>query len=228
VPIVTTFWGSDTTVWWQRLISWFVARITFPVFVSREGALNLGLPRSPIIPSGVDLELFREHDQQQARRELGWPEDARYVLFPAARSNPLKNYELFDKAVAVARMATPDLKTVTLDGFSRTDVATAMNAVDVTMLTSDEEGSPAVVKESLACSTPVVSVPVGDVPELVRDLPGCSIQPRDPNALGDALLRALATGRHPALRRRVEPLSSCRIAEMTVGLYEQVLSRGTA
>ena len=50
-----------------------------------------------------------------------------------------------------------------------------MNAVDVTLLTSDWEGSPGAVRESLACQTPVVSVPVGDVPNVLSGLPGCAV-----------------------------------------------------
>jgi glycosyltransferase involved in cell wall biosynthesis len=100
-----------------------------------------------------------------------------------------------------------------------------MNAVDVTLMTSDFEGSPVSIKESLACATPVVSVPVGDVPDLLAGLPGCQIAPRDPFALADAVLRALEHGADPVLRKRVERLSRRHVAERTVAMYESVLGR---
>jgi teichuronic acid biosynthesis glycosyltransferase TuaC len=99
--------------------------------------------------------------------------------------------------------------------------------VDVTLMTSDFEGSPVSIKESLACMTPVVSVPVGDVPELLARLPGCEIAPRDPVVLADAVLRALEHGSDPGLRWRVERLSRSHVAKRTLALYESVLGRTT-
>ena len=121
-----------------------------------------------------------------------------------------------------------DLTPVSLEGFSREQVAKVMNAVDVTLVTSDFEGSPVAVKESLACTTPVVSVPVGDLPQLLSGLPGCAIVPRDPVALADAIVRAFASGRDPMLRKRADRLSRRRVAERTIALYESVLARASA
>jgi glycosyltransferase involved in cell wall biosynthesis len=83
-----------------------------------------------------------------------------------------------------------------------------MNAVDVTLMTSHFEGSPVAIKESLARTTPVVSVPVGDLPELLDGLPGCAVVPRDPVLLANAVLQALECGGDSALRQLVERLSA--------------------
>jgi teichuronic acid biosynthesis glycosyltransferase TuaC len=231
LPVVVTFHGSDTGnphVPWQAWISWFVARMTTPVFVSRDGARRLGLNGAPVIPAGVDLDLFRQRSTVRARAALGWRRTGRYVLLPGARRNPGKGSLLFDAVVREVRKHVHDLTSVSLEGFSRRQVADVMNAVDVTLMTSDFEGSPVSVKESLACMTPVVSVPVGDVPELLAGLPGCKIAQRDPIALADAVMRALERGGDPALRRRVERLSRSCVAERTVALYESVLERAAA
>jgi glycosyltransferase involved in cell wall biosynthesis len=98
-----------------------------------------------------------------------------------------------------------------------------MNAVDMTLMTSDDEGSPVAIKESLACMTPVVSVPVGDVPDLIAGLAGCAVAPRDPAALARGVLDALRAERRPELRARVEPFSRVRSAERTLALYESVV-----
>ena len=229
VPTIVTFHGSDTgnpQVKWQAWISWVVARGATPVFVSRDGARRLRCPDADVIPAGVDVELFRPRPADDARRSLGWPSEGRFVLLPGARANPDKGAALFDAVVDELRRRVPDLTPVSLEGFSREQVADVMNAVDVTLLTSVFEGSPVAPKESLACMTPVVSVPVGGMPELLADLPGCAIVPRDPVALARAVLAAFEHGGDAALRRRAEQLSSARVAEQTVALYQRILKGG--
>jgi teichuronic acid biosynthesis glycosyltransferase TuaC len=224
VPVVVTFHGSDTRIPWQARLSWLAARLSTPVFVSRDGAQRLGCPNATVIPAGVDLELFKPRPTAGARRALGWPVRGRYVLLPGSRANPDKGAWLYDEVIAETRKVAPDVTPVSLEGLSRDEVSDVMNAVDVTLMTSTFEGSPVAIKESLACMTPVVSVPVGDVPQLVAGLPGCAIAPRDPAALAHAVLHALECGGDAALRRAVEPLSSDRIAERTVAVYESLLA----
>jgi glycosyltransferase involved in cell wall biosynthesis len=227
VPAIVTFHGSDTGdphVPWQAWLSWFVARLATPVFVSKDGARRLGRPNAAVIPAGVDVELFQPRPMGEARAALGWSEGGRYILLPGARGDPVKGARLFDAVVRELRGRVPDLTPVSLEGFSREQVVDVMNAVDVTLMTSDFEGSPVSIKESLACMTPVVSVPVGDVPELLAGLPGCAVAHRNAVALTGAVLRAFECGRDPALRQRVERLSRRRVAERTVALYKSVLS----
>ena len=231
VPVVVTFHGSDTGnphVPWQAWISWCVARMATPVFVSKDGARRLGLNAAVVIPAGVDLELFRSRPRVEARARLGWPGSGRYVLFPGSRRNPVKGWPLFDAVIQELRRRGLEMTPVSLEGFSREQVADVMSAVDVTLMTSDFEGSPVSIKESLACLTPVVSVPVGDVPQLMAGLPGCEIVPRNPVALADAVVRTVGRGGDPALRRRVGCLCRRRVAERTVALYESVLARTPA
>ncbi len=40
----------------------------------------------------------------------------------------------------------------------------------------------------MACNLPVVSVPVGDVPELLAGVEGCAICPRDAEACGQIVV----------------------------------------
>jgi glycosyltransferase involved in cell wall biosynthesis len=122
----------------------------------------------------------------------------------------------------------PRLTPVSLEGFTREQVVDVMNAVDVTLMTSVFEGSPVAAKESLACMTPVVSVSVGDMPELLAGLPGCSIAPRDPVALAMAVLSAFECRGDIELRRRAEQFSCARMAEETLALYRRVVTGSIA
>lgn len=228
VPTVTTFHGSDYTgaVWWQRHVSWVVARRSQPILVAAEGRRRLGRRSAVVIPAGVDTELFRPVERAAARRQLGWREDGRYVLLPGSRSAPAKGPRLFDAVLAEVRGIVPETEGVALEGLSRERAALVLNAVDVTLMTSRREGSPVTVRESLACMTPVVSVEVGDVPRVVASLPGCGVYPRDPHALAAGVVRAFAAGRPVELRRRAERYSRRRTAERLAVLYASVARSG--
>jgi glycosyltransferase involved in cell wall biosynthesis len=224
VPVVTTFHGSDSgQIPWQRRVSWAVARLTSPIFVSAENAVRLGLPRAPIVPAGVDTQLFQPGDRRAARAELGWQPDGFYVLLPGARSNPVKGAELFERALDVLRRSHPEATGVSLEDRGRREVALVINAADVLLMTSLSEGSPVTVKEALACLTPVVSVPVGDVGSVVAGLPGCAVVPRVPRLLADAVMRARGI-REPALRERALEFSYERVAARILEVYARVLA----
>ena len=227
LPVVTTFHGSDASghIRWQQAVSRLVARRTTPVFVSTQLAEAVGLPDAVVIPAAVDLDTFQPRDGIAARRLLGWDEQAPYALFPASRAVRSKRADLFDAAIDAAREFVPNLLSASLEGVSRSQVALAMNAADVTVMTSDYEGSPVVVKESLACLTPVVSVRVGDNDMLLQGLPGCAVTERDPARIAEAVVAALDRPPEPRLRERVVPFGRRELAHRIVALYEAVAIR---
>jgi glycosyltransferase involved in cell wall biosynthesis len=226
VPVVTTFHGSDTGgVAWQRFVSAAVARRAVPIFVNEAGARLLWCREGHVIPAGVDTDLFAPTDRTAVRRDLGWRQDGRYILFPSGRKNRVKRPDLFAAVIDALRAVQEGVEPVYLENLSRSRAAATIAAADVTLVTSDWEGSPVTVRESLACQTPVVSVPVGDLEQTLDGLPGCEIAPRDPSALAAAVRRALAVPRSGELRERALATSRPRIAERVAAVYEEVLAR---
>lgn len=73
---------------------------------------------------------------------------------------------------------------------NRSDVADLLAAVDLTVLTSDWEGMPIAVLESLAAGVPVVATDVDGVAEALADGGGVVVPRGEPTAVADAL-RAL-------------------------------------
>jgi teichuronic acid biosynthesis glycosyltransferase TuaC len=96
-------------------------------------------------------------------------------------------------------------------------------AADCLLLTSDQEGSPNVVKEALCCDLPVVSVEVGDVRRWVELVPGSVLVDRDPEAIAAGLDQVLGNGRTvdgTGIRRE---LSAERTARRLIEIYREAL-----
>jgi glycosyltransferase involved in cell wall biosynthesis len=89
---------------------------------------------------------------------------------------------------------------VRLLGF-RPNVADVLAAIDVAVFSSDREGSPLAVLESMAAAKPIVATRVGGIPALADDGEHALLAPpRDARALADAVGRLLADG---SLRERL-------------------------
>jgi glycosyltransferase involved in cell wall biosynthesis len=184
-----------------------------------------------VVPNGVDVSLFRPIDRLQARRRLGWEQDARHVLFAGNPADPAKGWKLAAAALDIAGARLPfSVRMTGLSGIAADEVPLHMNASDVMLVTSHSEGSPNTVKEAMACDLPVVSVPVGDVPDLLAGVSSSGVYARDPAALADALLPYLlapvrSDGRAALIRRGLDLPS---VAGRVVAIYDGVLARRRA
>jgi glycosyltransferase involved in cell wall biosynthesis len=193
--------------------------------VSRHNALALGLPRAAVIPAAIDTEFLSPMDYAASREALGWEPTARYVVFPGFRSNVRKRFDLFSQAIDSLRRKGVDARAAPLENLSRQQVVQTLSAADALLMTSDWEGSPLALKEALSCGTPVVSVDVGDAIESLQGLPGCDIVARDPDLLGEALVRAFPAKGAPALRERAKSYDLPAIVDQILEVYREVLTR---
>ena len=204
-----------------------LARLADAVIVkSAEMARVVAPVAAHVIPNGVDLARFQPHPRDAARDELGWSQGPRRVLFPGNAENPRKGFSLAVAAVRCAeRLLGEPIELVGLWGIPPERVPLYMNASDAMILASLSEGSPNVVKEAMACDLRVVSVPVGDVAELMADTPGYHIGPRDSEALGRLLAETLASPGEVAGRRTMieRGLDLPAVAERVAAVYRQVL-----
>ena len=80
------------------------------------------------------------------------------------------------------------------------------NAADVVVMTSLWEGSPNVIKESMACNCPVVSVNVGDVARTVGETDNCHITENRAEDIALAMKKVLSSRRRAPGRNRIMEL----------------------
>lgn len=241
LPLVVTFRGSDlqgivgrsgAITRSGRFLQWvsrLVARRADAVVVVSEH-MKRYLPdemEAAVIPSGLDLDLLRPHPREEARRKLGLPLDKPLVLFAANPSLPRKRYPIAREAVQILEQRMP-VELVVAWGVPHAEMPLYMSACDALVLTSVHEGSPNVVKEALACNLPVVSVDTGDVPERLRDVPGCELCADDrPETIAAALERVLRRGQRVDGRRAVEHLDERLLAQQMIDVYHGALKHAT-
>jgi glycosyltransferase involved in cell wall biosynthesis len=187
---------------------------------------RLGDERAQIIPAGIDFEQFKPQSIEESRLELELPlENKKYVLvlWGGGEARHEKRLDVIKTAVEIARQKDPAIELIVVTDKPHDMIPLYMNACDVLLLVSDAEGSPNVVKEAMACNLPVVSVPVGDVPELIGDTEGCYLCSQDPADVAEKLLLVLDNPRRTNGRAKVEYLELGNVAGRIVSLYEEVL-----
>lgn len=223
VPVVTTYHGSDINDLKVRRLSKIAVLLSaFNIFVSQK-CIDLVKPKKnyALIPCGINLDDFPEIDKVEARRQMGLNPESRYVLFAGAFDNPVKNAPLAKEVVD----QLSDVEIIELKGYSRSQVAILMQAVDVLIMTSICEGSPQVIKEALACGCPIMSVDVGDVKERTEGVEGCFVSTiHEPIILSVLLQKALFYESRTNGREKIinDNLVNRQVAQCLIDLYQKV------
>ena len=174
-PILVSFLGSDinrSNVLNKIIIKYnFIFKWKAIIVKSLEMKLKLKSKIEPyIIPNGVDLNNFQSLDKIKNQIKLDWNTNKFHILFLADPSRPEKNYELLKKSIELIN--EPNYEIHFLENMKHSEIPIWINASDIVTLSSLWEGSPNVIKESMACNKPIVSTNVGDVEWLFNNLDG--------------------------------------------------------
>ena len=143
------------------------------------------LNRFPVhyIPTGIDIDVFKPGDQNEARERLGLPLDRRIIFFAAANINERRK-GLHLLAEALRRLDDPPLLVVAGNGTVARGIETrylgavldeeiladAYRAADVFAVPTLADVLTQTAPESIACGTPCVSFDRGGVIDVVRHL----------------------------------------------------------
>lgn len=168
---------------------------------SERTAQQLGLVVD-IVPNGVNMDKFNLIDFEEARRMVGFSPDKKYIIWCSHPQRVEKRYSLAQASVSL--LDAPNVELVPVFDKPHDEVVKYMCAADLLLLTSANEGSPNVIKESMACNCPIVTTDVGDVRWVLNGVEGTYVADSDdPQSICDAVAKALEFGRRTEGRKQI-------------------------
>lgn len=177
---------------WQVFLTKKILPRVDKVFILNEKMKDIVSPLNSeweMLPCGVNTDFFFP-----SANKLPKNPKKKLIVFPNSPSRAVKNYPLFEKTIQYLNRAGQfDYEFRCIENLSRSQVKDLLNEADCLLMTSKSEGSPQVVKEALACGTPVVTVPVGDVRPMLKDVPHCFVANamEDPKELGELVKKVI-------------------------------------
>jgi glycosyltransferase involved in cell wall biosynthesis len=202
-----------------------------------------------VIPNGFDRSKFCVKDQRGCRVSLKLPMDKK-ILLTVGNLLDVKGHRYLIEAmemikgkrndVICAIIGSGDLRQELSDqiaqlalgkyvmltgGKPHDEIPLLMNACDIFVLPSLNEGNPTVMFETLGCGKPFVGTRVGGVLEVITsDEYGLLVKPADPEDLAEKILAALdKEWDQDAILRYAQQFTWENIAMEIMGVYEQVL-----
>ncbi len=244
-------WVNRATWGWQRE----VIAVSNAVAQSIERHLGDRVPIR-VVPNGVPVEELESDASVGAEfRERHGIEPDAPLVGQIAVFRPEKRLDLWLETAAALHARNPNFRFVLIgDGPERSrlvrlagelglgevlhftglldDVRPALWALDTLLVSSRFEGLPLVVLEAMAASVPVVSTPVGGIPEAIdHDRSGLLVDDGNVDSLSRAVERVvlepgLGERLATAARERVVELYSSRAMQRRLeSIYREVLDR---
>lgn len=183
--------------------------------------------KSYIIPNGININKFVQKLERD-QLDLNLHGTKRKILFLGNRNSIVKNYPLVK--AALEKIDLIDIELLCPYPIPHDHIPKYLNAVDILVLSSLNEGSPNVIKEAMACNCPIVSTDVGDVRWIIGDTKGCYISSFDVDDFALNIRLALDFAekykKTNGIERIIElGLDSENIAKRVLNVYDRVLSK---
>ncbi|WP_202320744.1 glycosyltransferase family 4 protein [Archaeoglobus neptunius] len=223
-----------------------VSRRNYEIIVHKIGIPEMNVS---VVPNGVDLKLFRPVEKHVARNRLGIPQNKKVIL-NVANLVPVKGHKYLVKAMRkisensddvilyivgdgnLKKELQKEVKKLNLEGVVKlvgakphSEIPLWMNAADIFVLPSLNEGNPTVMFEALGVGLPFVGTKVGGIPEIITSEDyGFLSEPGNADDLAEKILIAIKKewdrGR---IRRYGEQFSWENIAKCIVQIYERIV-----
>lgn len=180
-PLVVSLMGSDAHLkGLLKKLTLFYHGKSWDTTILKAIEMNehLNLDSFIVMPNGVDTDRFKPMEKNEARKILNFSFTKKLLVFVANPERPEKNYKLAQDAMSLFK--TKDVELITVYNVPNAKVPVYLNAADALILTSTYEGSVNVIKEAMACNTPIISTDVGDVRVNISGLENCYLSNEDP------------------------------------------------
>ncbi len=173
---VLSYQNDPTNEWGDKMFKLFNLR--FKKFIIKNPSPYLQKKKFVYLPNGCNQDFFVPMDMMECRKKLGWDENKQYLIYMDSNKGirTQKRKDRFDEVVKLLNEKYGwNAEEVVMRNVDRPLVPYYLNAANLHLISSDFEGSPNSVKECMCCNTPVVSTPVGNVEEMIGDIPGAFV-----------------------------------------------------
>jgi glycosyltransferase involved in cell wall biosynthesis len=185
--------------------------------VSMFERVNIPLSKVASIPNGYNSTQFRPVDTQRCRAALDLPQNKKIILYVGNFYGEVKGHRYLVDAISIIVKQRKDvlciivgsgklqvdiekqIRSLGLEDFiylpgkkAHDEIPIWMNACDIFVLPSLNEGNPTVMFEALGCGKPFVGTRVGGVPEIITsDDYGLLVEPANPKDLAEKMQIAM-------------------------------------
>lgn len=174
---------------------------------------------------GVDYSTFVEMDKVEAKRFLNLDSNFNYVLFSDISGSSIKRRDL---AVRIVDCLGEPYRLNVMCGVNPQEVPIFLNASDFVLLTSDEEGSPNIIREALSLNKPVFSVDVGDAAQQLKGLTNSCIISRDCDEAATTILKHMSLKYTDNTREKLAEKLDFRLCNnKVISIYENLLNNNS-
>ncbi len=252
IPYVVTCHGSDINLLMENAKELYIdvlGNADKVIFVSnallnKAKSLSYSGTNAVVIPNGIDPKIFKPLDKEKIKRELGlnkkvvgYVGNLKYVKRADKFSEIFENIALKQEVEFLVvgdgelrenvekECRQKSLKVKFLGRVPNDEVPYYMNAMDVMILPSRNEGFGAVVIEAQACGVPVVGSSNGGIPEAIGD-GGMAVEEGEDfeKRFADAVVELLKNPINSSyLRERALEYSWENIVKKEVKVYEEVV-----
>jgi glycosyltransferase involved in cell wall biosynthesis len=226
------------------------------ITVSRNNLLSirrLGIKKPvSVILNGYNASVFFPRDQKKCREELGLPQNKKILVNVAKLYDVVKGHEILIRAMQEVTKKRDDIVCYIVgDGELRTslenlitelhlehsvkivgakphhEIPAWINAGDVFVLPSLNEGNPTVMFECLGCGKPFIGTRVGGIPETISsDTYGLLSEPGNVQELADTILASLSREwDHEAILDYAHQFTWEILTREILGIYKEVVKR---